>query len=791
MGTEKDHARGTRQESWKASAAFNRQSNLAVKSTPDESLAWSGMPKENWLTERQRNPEEQSKTFRPISVKVGSLDAMEAYVFAMRGPAPIDEANLKSKKPEKSKEATGEKSKASPVLVASANLTPGQISTEEQKGAQSPQLLAQASAPARVPTRGQNQSQRGLQDPLVRTPIDLKTGAPAGQPNSGPALNRTPVGSDDNTPMDPSTLVEGMKRGEAFRANIQERFGDSLPSGVDGVPVYFLDMVQTRWGEIGPSMLVRPGDPAPKLAPPNPQQMVLVWQGAWQQLPEQLKTPELTKVFMSTFRELIARANKANKQQPKKSASTAPPPGAAAGAAAARAIAGARTPAPAPQTGPDVQQILGNVQQSRITHNAEAGDLMATQEANTKARKARQKADAKTSEETREATSAQQRKAQDLRAQESEANNAEKLAEIQQRKSNIYRNHFNGQRSRVPSAQRQQVDQQTQQIYQQYTGRAYNFKDPNDPRNDPKLLSELQDQTITQLGIVTLPIDQSPDTRENNAPEPETKPKTKVPSVTKPEPLPQKSGNGPDKKIPTLPLQTKRDTTKQGGFVPQPLPEVRPTTEGEQPKEDQAQSVTSKATEPSEAEPGKQEQTKGKGQKKRTKPTASSVKKAMAATRKWGTDYRKNYKEAYGSIPEGSQIHHLTPRAVYNENPLSQEWTRRGITGLNDPENLEALPQTKEAYDKSDIKIQHSGSHKNWNEHVTEVLEEEQTRLKGQYGSLDKVPDDVMKQTKDKVMQNLREDLFDKDLGIEKGWIQNTDNGMDKLSQAQPSAQLG
>jgi hypothetical protein len=264
-----------------------------------------------------------------------------------------------------------------------------------------------------------------------------------------------------------------------------------------------------------------------------------------------------------------------------------------------------------------------------------------------------------------------------------------------------------------------------------------------------------------------------------------------VPSVTKPEPLPKKSGNGPDKKIPTLPLQTKRDTTKQGGFIPQPLPEVRPTTEGEQPKEDQAQSVTSKATEPSEPEPGKQEQTNGKGQKKRTKPTASSVKKAMAATRKWGTDYRKNFKEAYGSIPEGSQIHHLNPRAVYNESPLSQEWTRRGITGLNDPENLEALPQTKDAYDKSDIKIQHSGSHKNWNKHVSGVLEREQTRLEGQYGSLDKVPDDVMKQTKDKVMQNLREDLFDKDLGIEKGWIQNTDNGMDKLSQAQPSDQIG
>jgi A nuclease family of the HNH/ENDO VII superfamily with conserved AHH len=265
-----------------------------------------------------------------------------------------------------------------------------------------------------------------------------------------------------------------------------------------------------------------------------------------------------------------------------------------------------------------------------------------------------------------------------------------------------------------------------------------------------------------------------------------------VPSVTKPEPLPKKSGNGPDKKIPTLPLQTKRDTTKQGGFVPQPLPEVRPTTEGEQAKEDQAQSVTSKATEPSEAEPGKQEQTNGKGQKKRTKPTASSVKKAMAATRKWGTDYRKNFKEAYGSIPEGSQIHHLTPRAVYNENPLSQEWTRRGITGLNDPENLEALPQTKDAYEKSDIKVQHSGSHKNWNDHVTEVLTAEQEELKLEYGSLNKVPDNVMKQTKDKVMQQLREDLRNIDRGLEDGWIKRNDDGTYKLSEShQPPTQIG
>jgi hypothetical protein len=40
-------------------------------------------------------------------------------------------------------------------------------------------------------------------------------------------------------------------------------------------------------------------------------------------------------------------------------------------------------------------------------------------------------------------------------------------------------------------------------------------------------------------------------------------------------------------------------------------------------------------------------------------------------------------------------------------------------------------------------------------------------------------------------MQNLREDLLDKNLGIEEGWINRMDNGMDKLSEVQHSDQIG
>jgi A nuclease family of the HNH/ENDO VII superfamily with conserved AHH len=153
--------------------------------------------------------------------------------------------------------------------------------------------------------------------------------------------------------------------------------------------------------------------------------------------------------------------------------------------------------------------------------------------------------------------------------------------------------------------------------------------------------------------------------------------------------------------------------------------------------------------------------------------------------------WRRNYEKANGPIPAGNQIHHLTPQAVFRDSDLAQEWARRGITGVHNAENLLALPQTKDAYDKSSIKIQHSGSHENWNRHATEVLNQEQKSLIRKYGSLNKVPDDVMKQSKDKVMQQLREDLLDKDLGIEEGWINPTDDGMDKLSQTQTPDQVG
>jgi hypothetical protein len=184
----------------------------------------------------------------------------------------------------------------------------------------------------------------------------------------------------------------------------------------------------------------------------------------------------------------------------------------------------------------------------------------------------------------------------------------------------------------------------------------------------------------------------------------------------------------------------------------------------------------------------------GEGEKLKVPNSTAHEKNEKAAVTnvfEWTTDYRENYRQAYGSVPEGSQIHHIAPREIFNRNGLTLEWKRRGITKLDYPENLEALPQTQEAYDNSDIKIQHSGSHRIWSAHAEGVLERVREQLIKRYGSLEKVPDDVMEQVKDKVLQDLREDLLDKNLGIEKGWVVPKPSGMDKLSQAQSSNEVG
>ena len=143
-----------------------------------------------------------------------------------------------------------------------------------------------------------------------------------------------------------------------------------------------------------------------------------------------------------------------------------------------------------------------------------------------------------------------------------------------------------------------------------------------------------------------------------------------------------------------------------------------------------------------------------------------------------GHVYRKNA----APIPANHQVHHLIPDASAQQSQLAMEAIRRGQWEIDGRDNLQSLPSTQDAYDKSPVKIRHRGSHGTWNRHAVDVLRDAETDLRQQYGSIQNVPDNVLEQTMNDVETDLRNDLNNINKGKRRGWIQHK-NGMDKLSK--------
>lgn len=124
----------------------------------------------------------------------------------------------------------------------------------------------------------------------------------------------------------------------------------------------------------------------------------------------------------------------------------------------------------------------------------------------------------------------------------------------------------------------------------------------------------------------------------------------------------------------------------------------------------------------------------------------------------------------------------VLPRAETEASDLTQEANKRGLWDVDRGSNLIRLPSTPEAYEKSPIKIKHRGSHPVWSQHVGETLEDAQDELEEKYGSLDKVPDSVLKQALENMEVKLRKDLLNINKGKKQEWIKPQPDGTDKLS---------
>ena len=104
---------------------------------------------------------------------------------------------------------------------------------------------------------------------------------------------------------------------------------------------------------------------------------------------------------------------------------------------------------------------------------------------------------------------------------------------------------------------------------------------------------------------------------------------------------------------------------------------------------------------------------------------------------------------------------------------------------LDRASNLEALPDTADAYNQANIPLLHRGSHKEWNGYVKEVLENTEDRLLNnpKFSTVKDIPDNILKQTMDEIEQDLKDDLLNLDLGRQEGWIKDSKEGLDKLSE--------
>ena len=149
------------------------------------------------------------------------------------------------------------------------------------------------------------------------------------------------------------------------------------------------------------------------------------------------------------------------------------------------------------------------------------------------------------------------------------------------------------------------------------------------------------------------------------------------------------------------------------------------------------------------------------------------------------------YSKNAAPVPDEHQTHHLISDAKVQKSDLAMEAMRRKKWHVDDGSNLINLPNTQDAYDNSTIKIRHAGRHTRWNNYAGDVLEKEEIKLENRYGDIQKVPDNVLEQTMDRVENKLRREINDVNLGKREGWIKKDKYGMDKISLNRNESTIG
>jgi hypothetical protein len=102
-------------------------------------------------------------------------------------------------------------------------------------------------------------------------------------------------------------------------------------------------------------------------------------------------------------------------------------------------------------------------------------------------------------------------------------------------------------------------------------------------------------------------------------------------------------------------------------------------------------------------------------------------------------------KDPYKLDWKGREIQHLTPDGVAQKSPLMREAFKRGVVKQDDADNL--LPMPDKDFQHDNGSITHNGSHPKYDELVTKILSKQEDVLEAKYGSIDKIPDDVLEKS--------------------------------------------
>lgn len=110
-----------------------------------------------------------------------------------------------------------------------------------------------------------------------------------------------------------------------------------------------------------------------------------------------------------------------------------------------------------------------------------------------------------------------------------------------------------------------------------------------------------------------------------------------------------------------------------------------------------------------------------------------------------------NLKAVYGDMPLNHQRHHLVSVNVVDNSAIHQEAISRSLYSVDRASNGRYLAETAADFsnDASGLSSSfptHFGSHPKYDAELNKVINEYTNALKNKYGSIDKVPEDVLKQ---------------------------------------------